>query len=556
MQRLVAGDLDVEDARGPLDRCLGCRACETACPSDVQYGELLEIARDGGAQTPSLQVRALLSLVRRPRLLGARAARRPAARALRARRRPGRSGQALDAHADVNWERRNPGGPRAVVLRGCVMREAFGERPAGGGRRARERPATTSSPAPSRAAAARSTCTTASSRPARRCASSCSPACPQDAILVSTSAGCGAALRAHDERVLDLSEALVHAPAPPQGSGGGPVAVFDACHLLHAQGVREAPRELLRGAGYEPVELAGNGRCCGAAGVYAFTQPELSQQLAQSRVEAIRASGARTVSCGNPGCALQLRSALREAGLDVRVAHPAELAVEAALRRPERPAPGAGGVAPGAGGVAWRRCRRRRATRSGRRDGRRRRRAGAERDQGTSRSAGESISKNSRFRKPNMPGEDGRGERLDARVVALHVAVVDAARAGDLILGVRQLGLQLLEVLGRAQLRVGLGDGEQAAERSAQLALGLGDLSRRRGAAGLRAHGVGARLRDGLEDLALVRRIALDGLDQVRDQVVPALELDVDPAPGLVDAVAPPDHAVVDPDQEQDEKRR
>ena len=67
--------------------------------------------------------------------------------------------------------------------------------------------------------------------------------------------------------------------------------------------------------------------------MYAFTQPELSRQLAESRVEAIRASGARVVSCGNPGCALQLRSALREAQLDVRVAHPAELAVEASASR-------------------------------------------------------------------------------------------------------------------------------------------------------------------------------------------------------------------------------
>ena len=63
--------------------------------------------------------------------------------------------------------------------------------------------------------------------------------------------------------------------------------------------------------------------------MYSFTQPELSRQLAQSRVAAIRASGASTVSCGNPGCAMQLRSALRDAGLDVRVAHPAELAAEA-----------------------------------------------------------------------------------------------------------------------------------------------------------------------------------------------------------------------------------
>jgi hypothetical protein len=64
-----------------------------------------------------------------------------------------------------------------------------------------------------------------------------------------------------------------------------------------------------------------------------FTQPELSRQLATSRVEAIRASGATVVSCGNPGCALQLRTALRAAQLDVRIAHPAELVAEAAAKR-------------------------------------------------------------------------------------------------------------------------------------------------------------------------------------------------------------------------------
>jgi glycolate oxidase iron-sulfur subunit len=326
MQRLVAGDLSVEEARGPLDRCLGCRACETACPSGVHYGELLEIARDGGAQTPSMQVRTLLSFVRRPRLLALLVrAGRPLAGLIPAT--AGRSARSLDAHADVVWERRQPGGPSAVVLRGCVMREAF----AGAQQAAVD----------SLAAAGYDVL----AGPEQGCCGALHlhngelttgeamreellQGLPDGAILVSTAAGCGAALRERDGRVLDLSEALVRAPSPPQGSGGGPVAVFDACHLLHAQGVREAPRDLLRGAGYEPVELAGNGRCCGAAGVYSFTQPELSQQLAASRVEAIRASGARVVSCGNPGCALQLRSALREAHLGVRVAHPAELVAE------------------------------------------------------------------------------------------------------------------------------------------------------------------------------------------------------------------------------------
>jgi glycolate oxidase iron-sulfur subunit len=330
MQRLVAGDLSVEEAREPLDRCLGCRACETACPSGVHYGELLEIARDGGAQTPSLQVRTLLSFVRRPRLLALiLRAGRPLARLVPGA--AGRTGRSLDSHARVSWERRRPGGPPAVVLRGCVMREAF--------------PGVQQAAVDTLAAAGYDVV----AGPEQGCCGALHlhngelaigesmreallQGLPEGAILVSTAAGCGAALRERDQRVLDLSEALVRAPEPPQGSGGGPVAVFDACHLLHAQGVREAPRELLRGAGYEPVELAGNGRCCGAAGVYAFTQPELSRQLASSRVEAIRAGGAQVISCGNPGCALQLRTALREAGLDVRVAHPAELVAEVAAQ--------------------------------------------------------------------------------------------------------------------------------------------------------------------------------------------------------------------------------
>ena len=329
MQRLVAGELSSEDARGPLDRCLGCRACETACPSGVQYGELLEIARDGGAQTPSFQVRSLLALVRRPRLLAlALRAGRPLARFVPGA--AGRTGRSLDGHEPVDWERRRAG-PTAVVLRGCVMREAFaGVQQAAVDALAAAGYDVVAGPEQGCCGALHLHNGELTTGEAMR--DELLAGVPAGAILVSTAAGCGAALRAHDERVLDLSEALLRAPSPPAGSGGGPVAVFDACHLLHAQGVREAPRELLRGAGYEPVELAGSGRCCGAAGVYSFTQPELSQQLAQSRVEAIRASGAQTVSCGNPGCALQLRGALREAGLDVRVAHPAELVAEATVQ--------------------------------------------------------------------------------------------------------------------------------------------------------------------------------------------------------------------------------
>ena len=327
MQAMVAGTLAVEDGRDALDRCLGCRACETACPAGVQYGEMLEIVRSGGGRRTHAIVSLLLHLVERPRLLALAMRGRALARLVPSSLAA--SARVMDPAARVTWERRAPGAPKAVVLRGCVMQHAFG-------------------PAQQAAVDVLARCGyDVVDVPAQGCCGALHlhngeldrgetlrdrllASIPDDAVLVSTSAGCGAALRERDARVLDLTEALLRAPEPPRVEPSGErVAVFDACHLRHAQGIVGPSRDVLRASGYEPAELAGAGRCCGAAGVYSLTQPELSLRLRESRVEAIRASGARTVSCGNPGCALQLRAGLAEAGLDVRVAHPAELALEA-----------------------------------------------------------------------------------------------------------------------------------------------------------------------------------------------------------------------------------
>ena len=127
-----------------------------------------------------------------------------------------------------------------------------------------------------------------------------------------------------------------------------------------------------------------------------------------------------------------------------------------------------------------------------------------------------------------------------------HGVVVDLARDGDLLLGLGQLRLELLEVLGRTQLRVGLSDREQASDRSRQHVLGLrllGDA--------LRLLRRGPRLRDLVEGAALVGRVALHRLDEVRDQVVAPPQLDVDLGPAVLGAVAQPDEPVVDRDRGQ-----
>ena len=327
MQAMVAGTLEVEDGRDALDRCLGCRACEPACPAGVKYGEMLEIVRSGGGQKPHRIVTLLLRAVERPRLLGmlmrGRALARFAPSSLAA------SARAMDPPRRVTWEHRRPGAPKAVVLRGCVMQHAFGSAQqaavdvlARSGYDVIE--------LPEQGCCGALHLHNGELDRGEELRSKLLALVPEDAILVSTSAGCGAALRERDARVLDLTEAVMRSPEPPsQPAGSEPVAVFDACHLRHAQRVIAPTRELLRSSGYAPVELAGAGRCCGAAGVYSLTQPALSLELRASRVEAIIASGAATVSCGNPGCALQLRAGLAEAGSSVRVAHPAELAAEA-----------------------------------------------------------------------------------------------------------------------------------------------------------------------------------------------------------------------------------
>jgi len=165
-----------------------------------------------------------------------------------------------------------------------------------------------------------------------------------DDPIVTNIAGCGAMLKeygrilADDEgfagpaadfsrRVRDISECLSGlSVSPPPASLNARVTYHDPCHLCHAQGIRREPRDLLRSIpGLELVELAESELCCGAAGTYNLTQPELSRELAERKLARIAETGASIVATGNAGCILQLRAAALRAGRAIEVVHPIEL---------------------------------------------------------------------------------------------------------------------------------------------------------------------------------------------------------------------------------------
>ena len=104
----------------------------------------------------------------------------------------------------------------------------------------------------------------------------------------------------------------------------------DACHLAHGQGVREAPRALLRRIpGLELVELPDADLCCGSAGSYNLTEPEMARRLGERKAATVRATGATRVAAANPGCIMQIQAALDRAGVAATVKHPVELLDEA-----------------------------------------------------------------------------------------------------------------------------------------------------------------------------------------------------------------------------------
>ena len=144
-----------------------------------------------------------------------------------------------------------------------------------------------------------------------------------------------------DKKVKDIHEWLIeigiHSP-PATGNVDLPTgltaaAYHDSCHLCHGQKITAQPRELLRTIpDLKLVELPESSWCCGSAGVYNLTQPEMADVLLQRKLKHIKSTGAQVVATANPGCLLQLVNGARSEGLNLRIVHPITLLAEAYRR--------------------------------------------------------------------------------------------------------------------------------------------------------------------------------------------------------------------------------
>ncbi len=364
MRALLEGDVAPHDPAlaTHIDQCLGCRACESVCPSGVPYGALLEATRatmhaGGGHGIPRMG-RIILSVFARPRLLAlalllARVVRALGLAHLTARL-PGRAGfaAAMLASSRSTAPRRNyaarEDGARGTValLTGCVMQGLFAETNrasarvlAANGYRVTDVPGQRCCGA----LHAHAGDLEGARRLARENIAAFGRAMP-DHIAVNA-AGCGAMLKdyahlLHDDpawharavhvaaRSRDLSELLGAAGPCSAGAGAPRVRVaYDApCHLLHAQRVSAAPLATLGAAtGVELVPLADADQCCGGAGIYNLLHPDVSAAVLDAKLDCIEEARVAVVATGNPGCLMQIGAGLRRRGSRVRVAHPVDL---------------------------------------------------------------------------------------------------------------------------------------------------------------------------------------------------------------------------------------
>jgi glycolate oxidase iron-sulfur subunit len=344
-----------------IDSCLGCLACVSSCPSGVRYDQLIEMVRpeverqhERTAAERALRLllfetlpypkrmRALAPLLGVGRRLGLDR-RLPERLAVLAKVAPNPPTRA-ELRRPIP-ERTLAAGPtrgRVALLLGCVQRVFFSEvHRATIGVLAAEGFEVLAPPSPDCCGALELHAGEREPALARARATVVAfEAIGEVDHVVVNAAGCGAAMKEYGDllgtpearrfsaRVRDISEVLADAqPVAARGAVPLRVAYHDACHLRHAQRIKDQPRRLLRSIpGLELLEVGAEAEvCCGSAGVYNLLQPEAAAALGRRKAERLLESGAQAIATGNPGCTAQLDLHLRELGQPLPVHHPIEL---------------------------------------------------------------------------------------------------------------------------------------------------------------------------------------------------------------------------------------
>lgn len=375
MKLVTEGAVDPGDPhfRKHIYQCLDCRACETACPSGVQYGKLVEAARsmippENAVERATRKValagvlnsRVALKVVGMGSRLYQRSGLQSAVRAtglLRVAPPLRRMDSMLPELQGSVMEKPMPpvvtayGERRHVVafLTGCIAAEFF--------------PDTNRATV---AVLAANGCDVLIPPGQGCCGALANHSGDRESALemarhnidvfersgaefvITNAAGCGSMLKEYgallkddliygeraevfSARVRDLTEFLAGLPMrPPVHPVKLRVTYQDACHLAHGQKVRAQPREVLKTIpGLEFVEMNQSDWCCGSAGVYNVTQPELSEQILERKMANVLATGAEIVVASNPGCLIQLEHGLRERGVKMDTGHPVDLLARA-----------------------------------------------------------------------------------------------------------------------------------------------------------------------------------------------------------------------------------
>jgi len=375
MKQGLEGDPLGADAVRHLDQCLGCMACVTACPSGVQYDKLIEatnaqlerrIERPRSQQLMRTAIYGLFPYPRRLRVLRgplrayqASGVGRLLARSGLLARLPeglqamealapqlGPVGRLAERTAATGTRRRTVG-----LLTGCVQGTFFPDVNAATVRVLAAEGCEVVVPR-------RQGCCGALSAHGGREAEAIAfakavitafEAAGVETVVVNA-AGCGSNMKEYghqlrDEpgwperatalaaKVRDITELLAElGPAAERHPLPMKVAYQDACHLAHAQGIREQPRQLLRGVpGIELKELVEADICCGSAGTYNLLNPEPARELGERKARAVLGTGAQMMVTANPGCWMQVATTLERMGERMPVAHTVQV-LDASIR--------------------------------------------------------------------------------------------------------------------------------------------------------------------------------------------------------------------------------